>query len=120
MAFDQHEFTSGLLSSATGLSDTGYVYIPSSCQTDNGCRVHVVFHGCLQSATMLNETFVRHTGYNGWAEANNIVILYPQTTATVLNPKACFDWWGYTGPAYASKIGLQNAAVMKMVHRLSS
>ena len=38
-----------------------------------------------------------------------------QTQATILNPKGCFDWWGYTGKQYASKLGLQMAMVRRMV-----
>ncbi len=30
--------------------------------------------------------------YNNHAEINNIIILYPQTHTTVLNPNGCFDW----------------------------
>lgn len=31
------------------------------------------------------------------------------------NPKGCWDWWGYTGPAYASHVGPQLRAVRRMV-----
>jgi hypothetical protein len=36
-------------------------------------------------------------------------VLYPQTRATYmpLNPKACWDWWGYSGAAYDTRKGLQ-------------
>ena len=40
------------------------------------------------------------------AEANGLVILYPQARTTPLNPKACWDWWGYTGKQYACQYGL--------------
>jgi poly(3-hydroxybutyrate) depolymerase len=32
------------------------------------------------------------TGYNSWAAANDLVVLYPQARRTSLNPKGCFDW----------------------------
>jgi hypothetical protein len=56
--------------------------------------------------------------YNQWAETNNIIILYPQALRTTLNPKGCFDWWGYTGADYATKLGVQNVAVNGMVEWL--
>lgn len=57
------------------------------------CPVHVAFHGCSQSSGQVGDTFAQHAGYNGWAEANGIIVLYPQARANLLNPKACFDWW---------------------------
>ena len=48
-----------------------------------------------------------------------VQVLYPQAIATALNPKGCFDWWGYTSPAYASKLGLQVAGVHGMVTALT-
>ncbi|MEX2495386.1 MAG: hypothetical protein WD448_04815 [Woeseia sp.] len=30
----------------------------------------------------------------------------------------CWDWWGYTGPQYATKEGPQIAAVISMLHAL--
>ncbi len=35
--------------------------------------------------------------YLPWAEANNVIVLFPQAAKADLhdNPKACFDWWGY-------------------------
>jgi poly(3-hydroxybutyrate) depolymerase len=50
-------------------------------------------HGCLQYSGLVGDVFVRNAGYNGWAEANNIVVLYPQAHPTPLNPKGCFDWY---------------------------
>ena len=56
--------------------------------------------------------------------------IYPQTTARtglafgsmkmILNPKGCWDWVGYTGPAYATKAGVQMAAIKAMVDRLTT
>lgn len=40
-------------------------------------------------------------------QANNMVLLFPQAISNVLNPKGCFDWWGFTGAAYASNWGAQ-------------
>lgn len=102
------------------LADEGYAYVPVSCAKGEPCRLHIVFHGCRQNAASVGETFVREAGYNRWAESNHIVVLYPQTKASMLplNPKACWDWWGYTGAQYATRGGNQIMTVWNMARAL--
>lgn len=57
-----------------------------------GCALHVAFHGCEQTLGDIGSDFVENAGYNSWAEANNIIILYPQAKDNPLNPKGCWDW----------------------------
>lgn len=131
--FDQSEFAGywqggefkRLRPESVGLADTGYVYIPSNYEPRKG-RIHVAFHGCDQYA---DETmgFVRESGYNEWAEKNNLIILYPQSigTSVPFNPKGCWDWFGYAVPTayrtqYARKDGYQIGAVWRMINRLSN
>ena len=75
-------------SAASGLADTGYAYIPTRCYTARHCAVHVALHGCLQYTDLIGSAFVQNTGYNTWAEANNIIILYPQAHPTRLIRRA--------------------------------
>jgi len=120
--FDQRPFAAGSARS-NGLADTGFLFIPRSCEEGAPCRVHVAFHGCRQDAATVGRAFVEHAGYNRWAAANNIAVLYPQTKATwgfPFNPKACWDWWGYTGSDYASRNGKQIRAVRGMLDQLAS
>ena len=49
----------------------------------------------------------------------DVVVLYPQTHATWSNPNGCWDWWGYTGAVYATKAGVQMAAVHRMLLALA-
>jgi poly(3-hydroxybutyrate) depolymerase len=66
--------------------------------------------------------FVNHSGLNEVAEVNNLIILYPQAIKSPLdpfNPKGCFDWWGYTGVDYASKLGPQMSTVDAMRNHIS-
>lgn len=58
-----------------------------------GCKLHVAFHGCEQTLADIGSDFVVSAGYNSWAEANNIIILYPQAADNLLNPKGCWDWY---------------------------
>ncbi|MGO4381157.1 extracellular catalytic domain type 2 short-chain-length polyhydroxyalkanoate depolymerase [Pseudoduganella sp. RAF53_2] len=116
--FDQSEFLSNPASH--GMAATGYLYIPPGCEGDAAsCRLHVVFHGCKQDPANIGDTYVRNAGYNGWADANRIVILYPQATTTPLNPNACWDWWAYDDSNYAIQSGRQMQAVKRMTDRLT-
>lgn len=111
-----------------GMAARGWLYIPRAC-TAGGCRLHVALHGCQQTEAMIGDAFIRHAGYNDWAEANRIIVLYPQ--AAVLerhvlgiplpwpNPQGCWDWWGFTGPDYANRRGPQIQAINAMLDRLS-
>ena len=106
---------------ARGLHDTGFAYVPAACAArSERCRVHIVFHGCKQTVADIQERYVRDTGYNRWADSNGIVVLYPQAKSEKLaNPNGCWDWWGYSGGAYATKAGQQMVAVRAMLDRLA-
>lgn len=116
--FDQEAFTEDL--SNHGLSDAGLVYVPQACQANAGCRVHIAFHGCGQNRTFVGDAFARDSGYSRWADTNNIVVLFPQTAATPVNPQGCWDWWGYTGADYLTRKAPQITAVYRMLERLSA
>ena len=65
-------------------------------------------------------TFIEGSGFARWADTNRLVILFPQVEASILNPKACWDWWGYTGKDFLTKDAPQIAAIWRMVERLAS
>ena len=115
--FDQRRYDT-----AGSLALNGYLYLPAACAHGAPCRLHVALHGCRQGADFVGEAFVRDAGYNGWAEANRIVVLYPQVAASWLapvNPQGCWDWWGYTGPDYATRNAVQVRALRAMLAALS-
>ena len=120
--FDQNPYADGD-ARAIAMDDSGFVYVPQRCGAER-CRVHVAFHGCLQGAAEIGERFVREAGYNRWAEANALIVLYPQAikrqSPFVFNPRGCWDWWGYTGAVYHTKAAPQIRAVKAMLERLSA
>ena len=126
VAFDQRPFIDGRPIDAS-LGEEGYAFVPAACRA-GGCRIHVAFHGCRQSAGEIGRRFVEGAGYNNWAAGNRIVVLYPQTTTRyglafgsfkwVLNPNACWDWWGYSGSGYHTRDGVQMRAVRAMIEAL--
>jgi poly(3-hydroxybutyrate) depolymerase len=114
--FDQAEFLAD--PAAHGMGRSGFAYVPASCAAGEPCRVHVAFHGCQQTTDRIGDAFLTGTGYNRWADANRLIILYPQAHETPSNPNACWDWWGYDHPQYMTRSGRQMAAVHAMLTRL--
>ncbi|MCW7537224.1 hypothetical protein OOT46_05085 [Aquabacterium sp. A7-Y] len=111
--FDQTAFVNG-----HAMANTGWAYVPQSCAAGTRCKLHVVLHGCLQNTATVGQQYVQNTGYNRWADTNNMVLIYPQTS--ILATNGCWDWWGYDSPDYAKKSGPQMRAIKAMVDRVSS
>lgn len=106
-AFDQRPFSPS--GEDAFLDATGRIYQPPQCEEGKSCGLLITFHGCEQNLESVGERFVRENGLNRWADVYSVVVLYPQTRATYmpLNPKACWDWWGYSGPDYDTRKGVQ-------------
>ena len=128
--FDQQEFLDGDAYSHS-MRDSGFAYIPRSC-VGTRCRVHVALHGCGQQYEAIGHEFYKKAGYNEWADTNALIVLYPQTIARfgwnwkvfwtlgyVMNPNACWDWWGYDTSDYYTQRGSQITAIRKMLDRLT-
>lgn len=139
LEFDQTEFFGDELNSMGG---RGFVYIPKQCKKEQ-CRIHIFFHGCQQGYSVvpkdakndnpkhdkppyrkIRKVLVENLGLNQIADANNIVVLYPQLKKSTkpFNPRSCYDFWGYVDNQeinYATKKGAQLSIVMRMVERLS-
>jgi hypothetical protein len=139
--FDQSRY--GGSDEFNSLDANGWLYLPRACeQAGANCAVHVVFHGCEQGQSFkvagkeFGRQFVDGTGYNRWAEAGKIVVLYPQVKPSEqgslfspyrYNPKGCWDFWGYTeksaalnpsAPNFGKRSAPQMRAVKEMVEDL--
>jgi len=118
--FDQSEFPGAI---GSGMAQQGYVYVPATCKTGGApCAVHVVFHGCAQSADLVGDAVYGKLGYNAWGDANRIILLYPQVNKSTFpaNPMGCWDWWGYSGLNFQTQSGAQLSVIHAMVQRLTS
>ena len=102
------------------LATKGYLYLPPSCAAGKPCGLVVALHGCKQNADAVGEAFVKDAGFNRWADAYDVAVLYPQTRASFapLNPQACWDWWGYSGTDYDTRQGVQLRWLVDAVHAL--
>jgi len=99
------------------LADEGAIYLPASCLTGHRCGVLVALHGCQQNIASVGEAFIHDAGFNRWADVYDVAVLYPQTRAVPpLNPKACWDWFGYSGAEYDTRKSVQ---LRWLVHALA-
>lgn len=118
VAFDQRALLPE--GGAEGLARSGYAYVPEACAA-GGCGALLVFHGCQQDAASVGDAFVRDAGFNRWADVYRLIVVYPQTRSSYvpLNPKSCWDWWGYGGADYDTRAGGQVAFVARVLDRLA-
>ncbi|HEY6921249.1 MAG TPA: PHB depolymerase family esterase [Methyloceanibacter sp.] len=113
--FDQQAFARP----GDGFADEGVVYVPPACAAQRGCRVHIALHGCEQSREAVGDDFIKESGFAHLADTNRLIILFPQTKASAINPQGCWDWWGYTDLDYLGKDAPQIAAIWAMVEQLA-
>ena len=124
LRFDQALYADGV----PGMDDTGFAYVPAACAAGTACRLHIALHGCKQGREVIGEDYARLTGYNAWAEANEIVVLYPQAKSIPAslfswfpdNPNGCWDWWGYADDDYMTRDAPQIAAIARMAAALGA
>lgn len=110
-----------LLLSSASIAENAYLYVPENCKKGNQCKLHISFHGCEMSQSSIGNAYIKNSGFNEWAEANDIIILYPQTIKNYMlgNPHGCWDWWGYTGYNFATKSGIQIILIKKLIEKIS-
>lgn len=128
--FDQNRHVPGGNAAAVSMGKDGFAYVPKSCTDgsdgsggsdgqDGSCRLMVALHGCQQTFGQIGDTFMSQAHLNEYADTNRMIVLYPQATTALDNPRGCWNWWGYGGDThYADKSGRQITAIMSMVKQL--
>ena len=112
---------SAYFGSGSHVAESGYVYVPDSCKENAAhCGLHIAFHGCVQGAEFIDDRFATQSGFNQWAESNDLVIAYPQIEKSLFNPTGCWDGWGYTGEDYDLRSGKQVARVAALIDAFAS
>jgi poly(3-hydroxybutyrate) depolymerase len=119
--FNQNAFCRNQECFSIDMDSTAWAFVPQSCAQQQACRILVALHGCSASQQFIGLAFVENSGINEWADTNNIIVLYPQTIASVspANDFGCWDWWGYTGENYAEKGAVQMGAIMAEVNQIT-
>lgn len=129
IAFDQTQFIPSYddpQKNYTSMSKTAYLYVPDACETQQ-CKLHIALHGCLQGSEVIGDRYYKKTGYNEIADANQIIVLYPQvepSDSKPNNPLGCWDFWGYSSvdtenPNFYTKNAPQMVAIKAMIDRLA-
>jgi len=119
ISFDQDTYAVNGSASGLSMGGTGFAYVPSSCAAGQSCRLMVALHGCEQSYNDVGTAFVDRANLNQYADTNNMIVLYPQATSSVVNPYGCWDWWGYLGATnYPIHGGAQVETIMNMIKAL--
>ena len=106
-----------------GMDSEGWVYVPAACASGQLCRLHIALHGCNMSYSQIGAKFLNNTGYNLWADTNNIIVLYPQVIPDQSQPPAyvgCWDFHNGYGLNYDQHGGAQIEAIMRMVSHVTS
>ena len=127
VAVDATRFLPGSISPARALLDTtAFIYVPDACKApgrgEGGysahCRVHVHYHPCGSSWRVVSLSYMLENALPAYAEANSLVLIYPQSIAGDDNNPVgggCFDWAGATGPMFDTRVGLQLRFVIQMM-----
>ena len=85
------------------------VYVPTSCAREkvDDCKVHVSYHGCTprplsssMSGWYQRLLWLRNIQINEYAEANDIVVMYPQAAGSDDVGEGCFNWASYEDGAH--------------------
>jgi len=74
------------------------LYVPRQCEADvSRCSVHVNFHGCMQTSWKPRRDWVRRLDLNEYAEANDVIVVYPQAKGNADGQGVgCWNWYDYT------------------------
>jgi poly(3-hydroxybutyrate) depolymerase len=117
--FDQTPFD-GNASNArglVGLGPSGLVYVPKACAANRtSCALHLFLHGC-SNPFLMTHLEARALSVNRWAEANNIVVVFPHKESGEAG--SCWDGYGDSGPDYDTRSGPQMLAIKNMIEAIS-
>lgn len=72
----------------------------------------------LEGRSFVGDTFATKAGYLEVAELNDLIVIFPQVSPSLVlptNPMGCWDWWGYSSLSYATKSASQMSGVKKMI-----
>merc|ERR1712196_432577 len=119
MQFDQRPFNAND-TAQIGLGDAGLVYVPQVCRDGGRCTLHVSLHGC-SNPFVLELPEARRLSFNRWAEANNMVVLWPHDVSHGTyhaQKSACWDSYAKT-PHYDTQQGPQMRAIAQMIETIA-
>ena len=103
---------------ASTLLRWGLAYVPAACEgpASARCRVHVNYHGCTKNSWPERLVWARSIHLNEYAEANALLVVYPQAAGSVSSGEGCFNWASYEDdPLFDTARGVQLQTVSRLV-----
>jgi poly(3-hydroxybutyrate) depolymerase len=117
--FGQDTFAVNGFAAGLSMGSFGFAYVPAPCAAGASCRLMVALHGCAQGYDAVGTAFVDDANLDQYADTNAMIVLYPQATASGVNPYGCWDWWGYLGTTnYPIHGGAQIETIMNEISAL--
>ena len=96
-------------------------YVPDSCKAaPSQCKLHINYHGC--SKPEWHERIAWATGLdlNEYAEANDMIVLYPQAQGSRSSGEGCWNWEAYgDDPDFDTREGKEMSMVMRIAANLT-
>jgi len=113
----QQQYAEPSKHSGAHVSKWGVLYVPTGCrQKPETCRVHIHYHGCIANDWKQRLMWINNLDLNEYAEANKIILVYPQDAGDAHTGNGCWNW-GFMGddPKFDTKKSLQLRMVINMV-----
>lgn len=123
---DQHSFIPAHVHNSTwsahGLARWAFAYVASACEGGNSssCRIHVNYHGCIANRWDLRRKWANSIDLNEYAEANRMIVLYPQAEGDHRTGKGCWNW-GFVrdDTLFDTRRSIQLRTVLNMIANMS-
>lgn len=108
---------SGSVTSDSTLLEWALVYVPHACSAvPSSCRIHINYHGCSYNRWYDRLLWAKNIDLNEYAEANGLVIVYPQAGGSDSIGEGCWNWASYADdPLFDTRGGIQLNTVISLV-----
>ncbi|KAK3253795.1 hypothetical protein CYMTET_36966 [Cymbomonas tetramitiformis] len=105
-----------------GLLKWGLVYASNFCSRNvDSCRIHVNYHGCIDNVWKRRLMWVNNIDLNEYGEANDIIVVYPQSAGSNETGEGCWNWGFPKDDAlYDTRQSVQLRTVVSLVEDLSN
>lgn len=95
----------------------GLVYVPTACKSKpSACKKHVHYHGCIADIWSQRVKWTDDIYINAHAEANAIVVIYPQARGDERTGRGCWNWESYMDdPLFDTRESIQLRAINNLI-----